>query len=87
MRDLPLNGRNIVDLPVLTPGVQSTNTTIKADYAQQQIVVNGGCQMSVNFLLDGAQAVSGGNAFATVDQGGPQNAFNVAADRSLSLAR
>jgi len=54
VRDLPLNGRNVVDLSALTPGVQSTSTTIKADYNQQQIVVNGGRQTSVNFLLDGA---------------------------------
>jgi hypothetical protein len=54
VRDLPLNGRNVVDLAALTPGVQSTSTTIKADYSQQQIVVNGGRQTSVNFLLDGA---------------------------------
>jgi len=53
VRDLPLNGRNIVDLAGLTPGVQNTNTTIQANYTQRQIVVNGGRQTSVNFLLDG----------------------------------
>jgi outer membrane receptor protein involved in Fe transport len=54
VQDLPLNGRNVVDLAALTPGVSSVSTTVMATYTQQAITVDGGRQTSTNFLLDGA---------------------------------
>jgi hypothetical protein len=56
VRDLPLNGRNVVDLASLAPGVSGVSTTIMASYSQQAINVNGNRQTSTNFLLDGAPA-------------------------------
>jgi hypothetical protein len=53
VRDLPLNGRNVIDLVRLIPGVNSVGTTIRPAFGQQTISVNGGRTWSVNFLLDG----------------------------------
>jgi len=53
MRDLPLNGRNAVDLVTLIPGINVTQTSYRPDVGQQRIRLNGGRQAGVNFLLDG----------------------------------
>jgi hypothetical protein len=55
IRDLPLNGRNAVDLVLLAPGINNANTTIESSFSQQRLVINGGRQTGVNFLLDGGQ--------------------------------
>ena len=53
VRDLPLNGRNPVDLVRLIPGVNSVGTTIRPTFGQQSIQVNGGRKTGVSFLIDG----------------------------------
>ena len=53
VRDLPLNGRNPVDLVRLLPGVNNVGSTIRPAFGQQQIQVNGGRYWGANFLLDG----------------------------------
>ena len=53
VRDLPLNGRNVIDLVRLIPGINSVGTTIRPAFGQQTIQVNGGRHWGVNFLLDG----------------------------------
>lgn len=53
VRDLPLNGRNAVDLVMLAPGVNRSSTRIESNFDQQRLSVNGGRQTGVNFLLDG----------------------------------
>ncbi len=53
VRDLPLNGRNALDLVRLIPGVNSVGTTIRPTFGQQSMRLNGGRQTGVNFLLDG----------------------------------
>jgi hypothetical protein len=53
VRDLPLNGRNALDLVRLLPGVNNVGTTIRPSFGQQSMRVNGGRQTGVNILLDG----------------------------------
>jgi hypothetical protein len=53
VRDLPLNGRNALDLVRLIPGVNSVSTTIRPSFGQQTMRLNGGRQTGVNILLDG----------------------------------
>ena len=53
LRDLALNGRNPLDLVRLIPGVNSVSTTIRPDFGQQTMRLNGGRQTGVNILLDG----------------------------------
>jgi outer membrane receptor protein involved in Fe transport len=51
--DLPLNGRNVITLSALTPGVTRVSTGSNAD-SQQSVNVNGGRISATNVLLDGA---------------------------------
>ena len=53
VRDLPLNGRNALDLVRLIPGVNDIGTTIRPSFGQQTMRLNGGRQTGVNILLDG----------------------------------
>ncbi|MFN7937698.1 MAG: carboxypeptidase regulatory-like domain-containing protein [Bryobacteraceae bacterium] len=53
VRDLPLNGRNALDLVRLIPGVNDIGTTIRPAFGQQTMRLNGGRQTGVNILLDG----------------------------------
>ena len=53
LRDLPLNGRNPVDLVRLLPGINNVSSTIRPAFGQQQIQANGGRYWGTNFLLDG----------------------------------
>ena len=53
VRDLPLNGRNALDLVRLIPGVNEVSTTIRPSFGQQTMRLNGGRQTGVNILLDG----------------------------------
>ena len=58
VRDLPLNGRNAVDLVRLIPGVNSVSASIRPNYSPSSIRVNGGRYWGVNFLLDGGSVNS-----------------------------
>ena len=53
IQDLPLNGRNVIDLATLAPGIQTVSTTNRPSFGQQTIRMNGGRHFSVNFLMDG----------------------------------
>lgn len=53
VRDLPLNGRNALDLVRLIAGVNDIGTTIRPSFGQQTMRLNGGRQTGVNILLDG----------------------------------
>jgi len=53
VRDLPLNGRNALDLVRLLPGVNDVSTTIRPSFGQQTMRLNGGRQTGVTLLLDG----------------------------------
>lgn len=53
VRDLPLNGRNVLDLVRLMPGVNDIGTTIRPTFGQQTMRLNGGRQTGVTLLLDG----------------------------------
>jgi outer membrane receptor protein involved in Fe transport len=55
VKDLPLNGRNAIDLAQLDPGVTFASTTIRTSFNQQRIRLNGGRETSTNFVLDGGQ--------------------------------
>jgi hypothetical protein len=52
VRDLPLNGRNVLDLVRLLPGVNDIGTSIRPS-GQQTMRLNGGRQTGVTLLLDG----------------------------------
>lgn len=54
VRDLPLNGRNVLDLTSLIPGVNRLSTTVRASYNQQRLFLNGTRDTSVSFLMDGS---------------------------------
>jgi len=53
VRDLPLNGRNAIDLAGLVAGVSSVGTTERPDFNQQRVRINGGRSQMVTFLMDG----------------------------------
>jgi len=52
--DLPLNGRNVLSLAALTPGVNRVSTTDAPSNDQQRINVNGARSYNTNVQLDGA---------------------------------
>lgn len=54
VRDLPLNGRNVYDLTVLTPGVVNVNTSLTGNNDANNMNVNGNRVRDNNFFLDGA---------------------------------
>jgi hypothetical protein len=54
LEDLPLNGRNILSLAALTPGVTRVSVTGNPSFGQQSINVNGNRAHSTNVMLDGA---------------------------------
>src|SRR5213078_284751 len=72
MSDLPLNGRNYVDLTMLQPGVSpqtlaTTGGTASATGAW--FSANGAPVRSNNFMLDGAPVVNGGGSSAASEAG------------------
>jgi hypothetical protein len=62
VRDLPLNGRNYVDLALLAPGVSRTNTGANQRFAETSAVPGTGISVSTqrnlanSFLVDGLSA-------------------------------
>ncbi len=52
--ELPLNGRNVLSLAALTPGVNRVSTTDAPSNDQQRINVNGARSYNTNVQLDGA---------------------------------
>jgi len=52
--DLPLNGRNILSLAALTPGVTRVSTVDGPSNGQQRVNANGGRGYSTTMMLDGA---------------------------------
>jgi len=72
MSDLPLNGRNYVDLTMLQPGVnpQTLATTGgTATASGSWFSANGAPVRSNNFMLDGAPVVNGGGSSAASEAG------------------
>ena len=64
MRELPLNGRNFMQLTLLQPGVTSTeglNTVNKGLQGGSDIAVSGGSTTSNLWLIDGADNVDHGS--------------------------
>ncbi|MBI1897228.1 MAG: TonB-dependent receptor [Acidobacteria bacterium] len=52
--DLPLNGRNVLSLAALTPGISRVAAPIGPSFGQQSISVNGNRGNATNIMLDGA---------------------------------
>jgi hypothetical protein len=52
--DLPLNGRNILSLAALTPGINRVSVANGPSFGQQVINVNGNRGDATNIMLDGA---------------------------------
>jgi hypothetical protein len=51
--ELPLNGRNVIDLVNLSPGVSYVSTTVQNSFAQQRVRINGNRETMTNVTLDG----------------------------------
>ena len=51
--ELPLNGRNVIDLVNLSPGVSYVSTTVQNSFAQQRVRINGNRETMTNVMLDG----------------------------------
>lgn len=56
--ELPLNGRNALQLVELAPGVVSTGTTGQFGVVQPSFAASGGRDIDVNYLLDGGTNVN-----------------------------
>lgn len=57
--DLPLNGRNVLGLAALSPGVTRTSLANGPSFGQQTINVNGNRSYSTSIMLDGASMYYG----------------------------
>jgi hypothetical protein len=72
MSDLPLNGRNYVDLTMLQPGVSPQTLATTGGTATASgtwFSANGAPVRSNNFMLDGAPMVNGGGASTSSEAG------------------
>ncbi len=61
MRELPLNGRDVVQLALLEPGVQPSRRTADSQGYGQQLSIGGRRPDQVSFLLDGTDINDGNN--------------------------
>ncbi len=63
IENLPIVGRNVYDLLVLVPGVQTNTNGFTLGYPQQQVLINGGTQHgnagSASYYLDGGTNMTG----------------------------
>ena len=54
VRELPLNGRNVLQLQALLPGVVANGTSGQFGQTNPVFIINGARSLMVNYTLDGA---------------------------------
>ena len=75
VRDLPMNGRNFLDIALLVPGVSPTNVASAQTFAETSAVPGGGLSvgsqrnLSNNFIVDGLSANDDAAALSGIPYG------------------